>query len=273
MNEQERSSQGQVTGDLLRRVRRLEAAKPRMAAGDAVYPTEHSVWGWWLRPYTDHSQGNEAFGSPTYDAAAPFGAYISSIGATQANAEEGIYFGLGPLGPRTSWGVDLIMRQGPDSGKVIVEFGTTPVDEQGWSLEVGYPPPGIGTDKSIVTPYQSTGIGSGGGEFSGWWQADTAFTGIDLYSAVNTDWEYWPWYSFSTAPFWVLGDDGSMLTAHGQNGPVDAANQQCFITGGGDQAWWMRIRANGKNASSSGYGFRLAGFRMYRQNGDGDIVT
>ncbi len=237
------------------------------------FPVSHRIDGMYLRPWTDDSQGNEAFTSPTADLTAPFGWYISSLGASQAQAEKGIWFGLGPLGKGTGWGVDLILQQGPNSGRVIIEFATCPIDENAGTIEVGYTPPGLGSTVSMADPYmmENGGVAS---HFSGWWKPDAAYTGIDLWTSGSPDWDYYPWYTFSPNMFWVGGDDGTMLTADGVNpGPYDAVIENTFLTGGGDQAWFMRVRSNGKHASSSGYGFNLAGFHMYRVNGNGEPVA
>lgn len=236
------------------------------SGGTGSYPVSHRTEGIYLAPWVSQSQGNNAFGAVVADSTAPFGYYISSLGASQTDAEKGIYFGLGPLGPATGWGVDLLLKSGSSAGRVILEFGTTPVDEQAASISVGYPPPGLGSDKSIADPDFMQNAGASD-EFSGWWKADPGYTGIDLYTAGAATWDIYPWYTFSANMFWVAGADGTMLTADGVNpGPYDASIGNSFETGGGDVAWWMRVRANGKNASSSGYGFQMAGFNMYRVN-------
>lgn len=230
------------------------------AGGAVAYPVVHSLEGWELKTYLDFAN-NEAFGSFAADTAAPFGGYITSVAGNTDGI--GIYVGLGPLGLGTAWAVDLFLRQGNDSGKVCVEYGTTPVDELATTAALGYAGgAGIGSSTSFSDPDELDT------SFSGWWKPASGT--IDLYSAAGTTWGAYT----ATYPFWVAGADGSMLTADAVDpGPYGGASRAAFETGGGDVCWWIRVRSNGKNASSSGYGFRMAGFRMYRINGNGGPVS
>jgi len=259
-----RASTENYLGDHQRRIEVLEAspvAAPALASVPTGYPVVHSVQGWELQTYTA-DPNNDGFGALVKDTAAPFGGYISSVGAANG---KGIYLGLGPLGPGTGWWVDLWLRQGNDSGNVLVEYGTTPADEYNNSSTYN-----VGTLNSAADPSLDP-------NFSGWFSPQAGADTIQLYAAGGTAWDVY----VKQASFYVSGADGAMLTA---NGDTTAANPpaipeffagQYGMNGGGDASvyWWIKIRSSGKNASSSGYGFRFAGYRLYRMNGDGMGVS
>lgn len=257
-NPQERSTPNAVTADLLRRVRRLEAVAPTTIPG-ALYPHERRFQGRDLQTYLD-DQGNEAFNPITIDTAAPFGAYIDSIGTADGL---GIYFGIGALGPRSAWGMDIWTRFGSDQGKIQIDFATTPADE---FAEYGY-----GSDVSIADPFSMDVFNPA--SFTGFFATgDTGVQGdlIDTYHASSTAWDIIK----LRGRFWIAGADGTMLTATGTDPGGDPFDTARKFDAGGDAsvAWWVRLRSNGKNAASSGYGLRIAGFRMYRINGQGARV-
>lgn len=228
-------------------------------SGEVAFPVVHSVQGDELEGYYD-GPNSDGFSTFSSDLTAPFGSYLSSIGCADG---EGIYFGLGPLGPRTGWGLDVWLRRGSDSGRCLIEFGTTPTDE-----DTAY---AVGTDQSISDPEGMVDLGAG---FSGWFNSgDLGGVGdrIDLYHASATDWSPYK----LRGRIWVAGADGTMLTSDGTNpggNPFFNANE---MDAGGDASvnWWVKFRSDDKNASSSGYGFRLAGFRMFRYNGNGARVS
>jgi hypothetical protein len=182
----------------------------------------------------------------TYDTAAPFGAY-ADLGNSNGND---VGFGL-PLGPKdTLWMVGAWFYRGTDYGKLQLELATTTMDA------------------SSVGPYYGTiSIADPSTPAATWYSPNTSFS-HDGYSASPT-WAF-NWWS----PFWLLGSDGTMLTADGTASAGERlviAGTREFATGGGDESvyWWVRLRVNGKNGSSSGYKARIAGLQVVRFTGTG----
>lgn len=217
--------------------------------GVGFFPVVHSVQGAELETLCDQ-ENNEAF-TWVYDLATPFsGGYIDS---TAFNTDlKGMIFGLGPLGPGTAWGIDIWAKAGPDQGKLQIEYGTTLSDELSEA--------GFGSENSGTAPDETLAA------FSGWWKSgNTGVRGdnIDLYNAVAQ-----PWSNSiikDRGRIAVGGADGSMLTADGTTSGL--WSDQKLVNGGGDKSvfWWLKLSVNGKHASSSAYGLKIAGFRMYRQ--------
>ena len=186
----------------------------------------------------------------TRDSAAPFGGYITSSGA------DGDFIGFGlPLGPRGSgWAVSLWAENGSDKGKIQIEWATVSVDEL-----AAY---AAGSDVSIIDPgeqsltyYKTTPTG--------------AASSLSDWYAAGTSWGF----VAQSSPIVVSGADGQMLAADG------VANGDWFygedMMGGGDASvyWWIRLRVNGKHASSSSYVAKIAGLTIYRLNGNGQPIT
>lgn len=185
----------------------------------------------------------------TRDSTAPYGGYITSSGANQ----DFIGFGL-PLGPKGSgWAVSMWAEQGDGHGKIQIEWATVSVDEF-----AGY---AAGSDVSIIDPgeqsltYYHTTTGGAAPSLSDWY-AGSGWGFVSQQSALV-----------------VAGDDGDMLSANGVNNGDWFYGQD--MGGGGDPSvyWWIRLRVDGKNASSSGYLAKIAGLTVYRLNGNGQPIT
>ena len=170
----------------------------------------------------------------TVDTTVPFGGYIEING-------DGEYFVVGmPLGPKGStWAINMGYHQTSDSGKVIFEWQTTDVDSNRGTA--GYPEALEGPEWVSSTYYTDTG----------------ATSHQDFYAAAPAD-----AYNSSYSPIVINGADGAMLSANGTAtapSPPYGGITSKLMNGGGDGGvyWWLRVRVNGKHASSSGYKARI----------------
>lgn len=175
----------------------------------------------------------------TVDPTVPFGGYIELNGDQE-------YFVLGaPLGPQwSSWAIDMAYRTTSDSGKVLFDWQTQLVD--GTATEYVDQVDEFGTfyvdDATPVTSHQ------------------------DMYAASPAD-----AFTATYSAIVITGADDTMLSADGLTTAPPYANfSQKRMNGGGNGnvMWYLRVRVNGKNASSSGYKARIYWIAIRRLDGD-----
>lgn len=223
----------------------------KWAAGGGVIRNspKFTVQGYEWQQVFQYNQWTASF---TADSAAPFGGY-ADLGNTDGNRTG---FGL-PLGPYASfWMVRIWYYRDTDYGKLDLEMATTKVDEL------------TATSGGSGTAYSIEDIFNGP---ASWYHPSGGYT-IDCYSATPG------WTTNFFQPFWVWGSDGQMLSAHGTSTPAGVRKPFGTVSdmaAGGDESvwWWIRVKVNGKNASSSGYKARVAGITCARMTGSGYSVT
>lgn len=189
-----------------------------------------------------------------HDITAPFSAY-ADLGNSNGND---VGFGC-PLGPTNSlWITGLWYYKGPDYGKLTFEMTTTTVDTlTGTSGDVW-------SNVAILDPLYDPAT----------WYTLQAPAFVDGYQAT----EAWAFNWF--LPFWVAGPDGQQLSANGTLSATGTPDHRIIagtsdMAAGGDESvyWWLRVRVDGKNASSSGYKAKVAGFQTARLTGTGFVVA
>lgn len=240
-------------GDLHSRVRRLEAV-PNSEDLQVLSPVKFQMIGVDWRGLIDNSPSDINGGPEGFqfirDSTAPGGGYILS-GASDGNY---ITFGLGTLGPAGSgWAVSMWAENGSDKGKTQIEWATTSADESQY---------GQGTTVSIADPAEAnptfyhTTTGGASPSLVDWYSGGTSWGFASQLSALV-----------------VNGADGEMLSGNGiPDGDWFYGED---MDGGGDPtvAWWVRIRVDGKNASSSSYVAKIAGVTIYRLNANAQPIT
>ena len=203
--------------------------------------------GWWDIVNTN---ANAVINSYTFDNTVPFGGYVSTTG-------DGGWMVMGASpGPRYGlWATQVWCKHGPAQGKIEVNFGTSSVDQIN-SADA------FGSTRSIQDPPSLAGA---------WYKTSstTARYVIDAYNAGTS----WPVRTLSK--FLIDGADGAMLAADGTSAGANfSADVGKFVAGGDPSVrWWVRLKVNGKNASSSAHNMDIAGIRLVRINGFDTLVT
>lgn len=221
-------------------------------------PNKHTLLGPELQAF-EETVGVEQGTSPlnyTLDNTAPFGAYIDET-------SDGSWFAFAmPLGPRYSmWAVGVWYYRTSDGGIIELEWATTSIDQLATD--------GYGSIRSVENPPGDVGAS---------WFYPSATAGhyqIDTYNAVSS------WQFQRKSRIIIVGADGTMLSADGATATDVAGvyegllSDQKAMNGGGDPSvmWWLRLKTNGKNASSSGYRMRVAGVSVARIHADGNSIT
>lgn len=180
-----------------------------------------------------------------------FGGHTPNVGANEyspfylESTADGSYLGrvirLGPQG--SIWHISPIVRTGPDCGRIIVELATVPEDKPG-TLGLG-------------------GIGAVDTTSLSWFQLNrqNGVPRADLYQSVETE----PYNGYVGANgnwrFRIMGKPGIALTA---TPAFDASDG--FQANGGPGLWAIRFKVDGKNASSTGFKFRLHAWHVNRLN-------
>lgn len=241
-------NQPQALGELWRRVQILEAVDTSGRAkvrGDHKYSVQGPEWA---LPFSY----NQWSATATQDLTAPFGGY-ADLGNSNGNR---VGFGA-PLGPsQTFWRVGMWYYTGPDYGKLQLNLATTYVNEIG------------ATGGTYGTAYSIQDLFTPGA--ASWYVQDPVdgdWT-LDGYAAVGA-WAF-NWFD----EFWIMGPDGQQLSADGVTTPAGPrkafADQSDFAAGGDDSVyWWVSVKVNGKNASSTGHKGRVAGLTCARITGSG----
>lgn len=242
------------------RIRVLEALTSGAGVLQNPVPNKFTMlgpeWDAYMAGTLSGGNGTDNFGGSwvfTYDTTAPFGGYVST-----SVDDDWIYFGM-PLGPALSgWGVDMWVWQDDDVGILDIEWATLPIDElSAYSL---------GSAISIIDPiefpqpsmtwYNTNNLVDLGNSYR-----------VDPYTAGTPAWLM----VAARSPIVITGADGDMLSSNGTTPSPDTWFWNRAMNGGGDFSvyWWVRVRVNGKNASSSAYNARIAAMRVVRMNGNG----
>lgn len=234
---------------------------PGLTLGGLSYvatPNKHSILGPEFQAFESVvgvAQGTSPFGY-TFDNTAPFGAYIDET-------TDGSWFTFAmPLGPRYSmWAVNVWYQRSSDGGIIELEWATTSIDQIGTDT--------YGSVRSIANPPGDVG--------ASWYypSATASHYQIDTYNAGTS------WVHARRSRIIIVGADGVMLSADGATasdvtGVYEGLTAtQKAMNGGGDPSvmWWLRLKCNGKNASSSGFRMRVAGVSVVRIHADDNSVT
>lgn len=258
-----RESQPGVMGEMASRIQILEAENPSTGlTAPMLTPNQFSMVGiGWRSIITNYPSsmngrigGVGGFGFVT-DSTAPGGGYIENTSQDQ----EFIMFGM-PLGPLGSgWAVNVWAGNGLDKGILQLEWATTTADELSYF--------NIGSDVSIADPAEVFSVTGSPLPFYKTTQGGSASSAIDWYGGSG-----WGFISLRS-PLVVAGADGQMLAADGTANTGFVAHDNMY--GGGDPSvyWWLRMRVNGKNASSSGYNMKIAAVYVARYNANGVPIT
>lgn len=180
------------------------------------------------------------------------GGYMEWSGGNATSDPFRLWMGL-PLSPiGSAWAVSVWYFQDTDQGRFSVEWATTSNDEIGAT--------GLGSTTSVVDPfytpatwYRANNPGAGA-----WSSAD----GGDCYG-VTPGWQR----VTGIARIALTGAEGAQLAGDGAAPTGDWSSPQMMNAGAAPSVqWWLSLRVNGKNASSSGYGLKIGGVQVFRRN-------
>lgn len=220
--------------------------------------TKYSMYGLEFDKYLDLDalyMGNWFF---TADATAtPMGggyAYYDGTAFAPPAGRMAIPFPLGPFG--SGWAVAVWYYSAGDVGKLILEWGTTTIDE----LSIW----GSGTTTSIADPSEYPGFDIN-------WYRTNYEDEIDCYTGGAPGW----FREFFRTPLVVNGTMGQMLAADSSGAAPGWFANNRFMDGGGDSSvmWWLGVRTNGKNAGSSSAQLKIGGIQVFRVNADSSYMA
>jgi len=227
---------GAALANYLNRIRRLEASVAAGAGLEQGYSTAIDL------PVLAGKYQNNNFQSNGYltwviDSTYPNNGYMQQAAGNGGYVAWPINFG-----PQGSYWMPIpVMDQGPDRPKIRLEFAVAPYEDDGFSW--GFPPGGMfmSYDDCNVNGYFHT----------------LEPTRFDLYQAVA---DPYPGNSQIFKPFQIHGADNEVGT--GFFGAYDN------LWSGGSGPHWVRLRVDGKHASSSGYNWRISEFKFLRLGND-----
>jgi hypothetical protein len=207
-------------------------------------------WNWYTDPPGDPLCDD--FDNWTRDTSIDFGGYLHN----DPGAADGDEMFIGaPLGPRWScWNLDICYGRGPDHGIIDAQVVTVPFYRTCGGVGVLSPPPSAGARFDIPNASDS-GFSSAYDDWD-WFDFNA---GVDGYNSTETFNSY---HSEMGRTFRITGKYGKLLT-NPDTGLCEPLTGDSFDSGDG-LIYYFRLFVNGKNASSSGFKFRIQAVRLSR---------